>query len=262
MCFSAHGTVAGRWSVKQGMVGTMVMVLAEAIFPGGSTPGRLLLAAVVAYGVLLAMLMVRRALRRRRNRPSEPAAILAAIQDVRPVAVAAQKDQPVALFTFSPQAAAAELPAGVADAPVRPIGPAAGLAVAPAAPAPLPLPAAVVPRKRPRPLRETEDSVLSPETLLARGHELLAAGAPEDAAAQLRLCVRLASKLKQPAIEASARLELGDLALASGDFTMACEHWQLARSLFAGLAQPADVVAIVGRMERTGCPTDWVLTQF
>lgn len=123
-----------------------------------------------------------------------------------------------------------------------------------------PIPAA--PRRRPRPANAIDETVVSPELLLARARSLLAAGAPEDAAAQLRLCVRLAGKLKQPLIEASARLELGDLAGAAGDLTTACEHWQMARALYADLKLASEGKAAEGRMERAHCPTDWVLTKF
>lgn len=117
-------------------------------------------------------------------------------------------------------------------------------------------------RRRPKPASEFLDTVLSPETLLARAHELLAAGANVEAASQLRLCIRLASKLQQPLIEAAARLELGDLARASGDLTTACEHWLIARTLFGEHARAAEALAVETRMKTAGCPTDWVLTQF
>lgn len=127
----------------------------------------------------------------------------------------------------------------------------------------LPHPAsAIVPRRAIRPRSTPEDTTLSPETLLVRAQDRLAAGALDDAAVQLRLCVRFASKMKQPAIEAVARLELGDLARASGDLTTACEHWQIARALFTDLKRTAEMVAAEKRMESAGCPTDWVLNQF
>ena len=74
--------------------------------------------------------------------------------------------------------------------------------------------------------------------------------------------MRLASKLKQPVIEAAARLELGDLARASGDLTTACEHWQMARTLFTTLRRTSDALTAEKRMERARCPSDWVLNQF
>ena len=117
-------------------------------------------------------------------------------------------------------------------------------------------------RPRPKVVRDADDHVVSPETLLERAHAHLIAGASEEAAAQLRLCVRLASKLKQPAVEAAARLELGDLARASGDLTTACEHWQMARALYSSLRRDIDTRAAELRMERARCPSDWVLNQF
>ena len=149
-------------------------------------------------------------------------------------------------------------PVPVPLAPAPPVTPAGqtqprppGLTIVPASP-----------RPRPKPRQEVDTSVLSPETLLARAHEFLATGASEEAAGQLRLCVRLASKLKQPVIEAAARLELGDLARASGDLTTACEHWQLARSLYSALKRDIDTRAAEQRMERARCPSDWVLNEF
>jgi hypothetical protein len=126
-------------------------------------------------------------------------------------------------------------------------------------------PASQGPRpSRPQPKVRTElnETILSPETLLARAQTQLANGANDEAAAQLRLCVRLAAKLKQPAVEATARLELGDLARASGDLTTACEHWQMARTLFTTLKRETDRLAAEQRMERARCPSDWVLNAF
>ncbi len=117
-------------------------------------------------------------------------------------------------------------------------------------------------RRRPRPAWELAVDGQTPASLLARAHEHLAAGAHEEAADQLRACAQLASKLKEVAIEAVARLELGDLARSHGDMTTACEHWQLARSLYAELKRVDEVTAAVKRMEKAGCPTDWVLTKF
>ena len=117
-------------------------------------------------------------------------------------------------------------------------------------------------RRRPRPAWELAVDGQTPASLLAKAHELLTAGADGEAADQLRACAQLASKLKEVGVEAVARLELGDLARSHGDMTTACEHWQLARSLYAELKRPDDVTAAVKRMEKAGCPTDWVLTKF
>lgn len=127
----------------------------------------------------------------------------------------------------------------------------------------LEVPATAAPvRRRPKPAWELAEDGQTPDGLLARAHELLAASSPDEAAVQLRACARLASRLKVPAIEAVARMELGDLCQASGDMTTACEHWQMARSLYAELKQAAEAAVAVKRMEKAGCPTDWVLTKF
>lgn len=117
-------------------------------------------------------------------------------------------------------------------------------------------------RRRPRPAWELAVDGQTPASLLARAHEHLAAGAHEEAATQLRACARLASKLKDVAVEAVARLELGDLAQSHGDMTTACEHWQLARSLYTELKRADEATRAAKRMEKAGCPTDWVLTKF
>jgi tetratricopeptide (TPR) repeat protein len=78
----------------------------------------------------------------------------------------------------------------------------------------------------------------------------------------LRKCILGAAPARHKATHAKARLALGDLAHAGGDPTTACEHWQIARALFHELKQAADHEAVEQRMLRTGCPTDWVLTDF
>lgn len=89
-----------------------------------------------------------------------------------------------------------------------------------------------------------------------------AAGDEASASASLRQSVVFASQANKPEVHARGRLELGDLAQSAGDLTMACEHWQMARSLFE-LAELADEkVDVDARMQRNGCPTDWVLTDF
>ena len=118
------------------------------------------------------------------------------------------------------------------------------------------------PRVRPRPKPAALDTSIPPETLLERASALLAAGHREEAATQLRLCLRLAAVAKQPALEARARLELGDIAFSNNDLTTACEHWQLARALYGQLQNKKQVKSVEWRMEHNHCPTDWVLTQF
>ena len=223
----------------------------DELLQGGLTIERLLLGACLAIAVLSIVWRLMRWLRDMRvmQRGARSVAVHVAAQQL---PVAEPVNPGVQLFFLQPEA----------PEPVAPLSastPVTERAAAAAAPAvvlshPMRLPG--------KPRRESEETVLSPETLLARAHEHIAAGAPEEAATQLRLCVRLASKLKQRETEASARLELGDLARASGDLTTACEHWQLARALFTDLKRNAEMAAAERRMEQAGCPTDWVLTQF
>ena len=225
----------------------------NALFQHGVGNDELLFVSATALASVLVFMAVRRAFTSLRARHKS-----------------APRHAPILLFPaftdFGDAAAAPALGLLDLDIPIPP-APAGQSAITPAAPHSLQPASATDPvtlpvRRRPKPAREAVDSVLSPATLLAHAHEHLAAGAHEQAATQLRLCARLASKLKQPLIEASARLELGDLARASGDLTTACEHWQIARSLFADIARPSDALAVEKRMEQASCPTDWVLTQF
>jgi len=86
----------------------------------------------------------------------------------------------------------------------------------------------------------------------------------ETASAQdlLRKSIRNATTTGQKDTHAKARVALGDLAQASGDPATACEHWQIARLLFHELRQLPEYDAVDARMQRNGCPTDWVLTDF
>lgn len=95
---------------------------------------------------------------------------------------------------------------------------------------------------------------------LARQH--VSTGRTDEAAGVLRQSIRIASRLGLAAEHAAARLELGDIALAGGDLTTACEHWQIARGLYFELKAAHELEAAETRMQRTGCPTDWVLNDF
>lgn len=95
---------------------------------------------------------------------------------------------------------------------------------------------------------------------LARHH--MSTGRTDEAAGVLRQSIRIASRLGLGAEHAAARLELGDIARASGDLTTACEHWQIARGLYFELENADALEAAEARMQRTGCPTDWVLNDF
>ncbi len=101
-----------------------------------------------------------------------------------------------------------------------------------------------------------------PPLYLALAHLELASGAGSEAVEYLRKCVLLSASLNLPIEHAAARLELGDLARQTGDTTTACEHWQIARSLFQDAGRASDRDAATARMQRNGCPSDWVLNQF
>jgi hypothetical protein len=78
----------------------------------------------------------------------------------------------------------------------------------------------------------------------------------------LRKSIRAAATTGLKETHAKARVALGDIAQAKGDPVTACEHWQIARGLFHELKQKSAYDAVDARMQRNGCPTDWVLTDF
>jgi len=105
-----------------------------------------------------------------------------------------------------------------------------------------------------------------PEAVATRYLELarreIADGEAACAADHLRASIRAAVKARARAVQAAARLELAELARASGDLTTACEHWQIARALFHDLDSKAELGETERLMQRHGCPTDWVLNDF
>ncbi len=118
-----------------------------------------------------------------------------------------------------------------------------------------------------RPLALPDIAELDPRA--AQAHEFLTealrlrdTGQDDAAADRLREAIMLASSIRNDRLHARARLELGDIAEAQGDLTTACEHWQLARSLFEDERRTCDAGVCETRMARNGCPTDWVLTDF
>jgi hypothetical protein len=90
----------------------------------------------------------------------------------------------------------------------------------------------------------------------------LDSGETSAAAELLRKSILGATTAGQQETHAKARVALGDLAQTNGDPVTACEHWQIARSLFRELRQDREHDAVEARMRRNGCPTDWVLTDF
>lgn len=107
-----------------------------------------------------------------------------------------------------------------------------------------------------------DDKVLLANHHLAYAKEEIAAGRRDIAADHLRACLRVAAQARNAPMEAHARMELAELARADDDLTTACEHWQIARSLFHTLASKPELADVEARMRTHGCPTDWVLTDF
>jgi hypothetical protein len=63
-------------------------------------------------------------------------------------------------------------------------------------------------------------------------------------------------------VHAEARVQLAELALADGDLTSACEHWQMAKLMFHEMGRRADQERISDLMRTHRCPSDWILTNF
>jgi hypothetical protein len=80
--------------------------------------------------------------------------------------------------------------------------------------------------------------------------------------AALRSAAGLAAKHGAASEHARARIELAESAFAAGDLTSACEQWQIARTALADSGDAAGSSRVDQRMRDTGCPTDWVLTDF
>lgn len=97
---------------------------------------------------------------------------------------------------------------------------------------------------------------------LARGRHALATGDTAEAGDKIRRSIRISSRLGLKDVHAVARIELGDMAHASGDLTTACEHWQIARGLFFDMQKAEALQSVEARMQQNGCPTDWVLNDF
>ena len=101
-----------------------------------------------------------------------------------------------------------------------------------------------------------------PGLYLSLAHWRLESKETSAAEELLRKCILAATTAGQKDCHARARLALGDVALSKGDPVTACEHWQIARSLFRELRLSQEHDAVEARMRRNGCPTDWVLTDF
>lgn len=113
-----------------------------------------------------------------------------------------------------------------------------------------------------RAAEERQDLPTMARLHLARGKDQFAHGRMSEAADELRSCIRVAARCRDVSIQADARIELAEIALAAGDLTTACEHWQIARRLFHDLDRKPDFAHADTLMRKHGCPTDWVLTDF
>lgn len=102
-----------------------------------------------------------------------------------------------------------------------------------------------------------------PDLKVAHGLALFREGrSSSEAANDVRGGLILALQQGQKLSQAHARVALGDLCKAGSDLTTACEHWQLARDIFAELKETQSRKDVETRIRQNGCPTDWVLNEF
>jgi hypothetical protein len=94
------------------------------------------------------------------------------------------------------------------------------------------------------------------------GRLLLARSARPQASVLLQGAVMAAGRAKLPVVHAEARIELAEIALAEGDLTSACEHWQMAKLMFHEMGRRSDQDRMANLMRVHRCPTDWILTNF
>ena len=132
----------------------------------------------------------------------------------------------------------------------------------PAEPRPAPQPSTVDWAARIKEAEEANDRSLLPGLYLSLARAEIAEGRNEFASEHLRSSVMAAIKARDGATQAEARIELAELARASGDLTTACEHWQIARGLFHKMSEQAKLGDTERLMQQHGCPTDWVLNDF
>jgi tetratricopeptide (TPR) repeat protein len=132
----------------------------------------------------------------------------------------------------------------------------------PAEPAPAPQPTALDWATRIKEAEEANDRSLLPGLYLSLARAEIAEGRNDIALEHLRSSVMAATKTRDGATQAEARLELAELARAAGDLTTACEHWQIARGLFHKMSEQAKLGNTERLMQQHGCPTDWVLNDF
>jgi tetratricopeptide (TPR) repeat protein len=124
------------------------------------------------------------------------------------------------------------------------------------------MPAAAGLAERVRAAEAAKDQQQLAGLYLELAREEIAQGRTDAAREHLKSSVGCAARSRNRAVQAEARLELADLAREAGDLTTACEHWQIARSLFRELGQDAGLAETERVMQKHGCPTDWVLNDF
>ncbi len=100
--------------------------------------------------------------------------------------------------------------------------------------------------------------------LIAKAQTETRRGKHDEARKFLHTALKQADKQRAsaPLAAAEVRLSLAELEAAVGDLTSACEHWQLARDVFADAGARDRENAVDARMRDLQCPTDWILTEF
>ncbi len=110
--------------------------------------------------------------------------------------------------------------------------------------------------------KSARDDPLLSRSSVALARLLLTRSARPQAASLLQSAVMAARRAKLPVVHAEARIELAELALAEGDLTSACEHWQMAKLMFHETGRRSDLDRMADLMRIHRCPTDWILTNF
>ena len=110
--------------------------------------------------------------------------------------------------------------------------------------------------------KTARDDLLLSRRSVALARVLIARSQRPRASSFLQSAVLAARRAKLPVVHAEARIELAELALADGDLTSACEHWQMAKLMFHETGRRHDQDRMADLMRQQRCPTDWVLTNF
>jgi hypothetical protein len=110
--------------------------------------------------------------------------------------------------------------------------------------------------------KSARDDPLLARSSVELGRLLLARSARPQASVLLQGAVMAAGRAKLPVVHAEARIELAEIALAEGDLTSACEHWQMAKLMFHEMGRRSDQDRMANLMRVHRCPTDWILTNF